>query len=551
MYAKAVKIKQIMLQQRAKMQWMKGGDQCSRVFFRKIAQRRAGRRILQINDENGSTHIEPEEVIHEFVSYYQNLLGGNRRQILVDINYLRPWARHIITNEEASHLCLPFTPKDVKNAVFDISEDKAPGPNGYSSGFFKAAWPVVGTEVTRAVLNFFTTGKLLKQVNSTLLALIPKVHNPMTVGDFRPTSCCNVLYKIIAKLRVANSHTGTFVGNIPLQTTLDDCFGDDKIALAFNNSSRKTLSYVEPMRQNGEVVVRPSLDIVRDGSKRWKSTAVGYFLGKRPYYHHLKEYAHSVWPALREVSATANGFFFFQFKSVIDMDEVIEGGPWLFQGQPIVLQKWEPGMAMRKLKHTQAPVWIKLRHLPMEFWTTDGLSTVASGVGKPLYPDVITRACTRLDFARVCVMVDVSQNLPNHVIIMTPDEDGGETPCKVDVDYEWLPPKCLDCMTLGHSTKECPLTKPKKTTKPPVAVYVPKPFATRVTTEPVRVQKPRQDCAVVDGMKDGDNPASTRQDNRGKEVVIYNAFEALDLIDDTDEQSGGPNTRSPIGYDPC
>ncbi|KAL2237592.1 UNVERIFIED_CONTAM: hypothetical protein Sindi_0950900, partial [Sesamum indicum] len=152
--------------QRAKMQWMKEGDQCSRVFFRKIAQRRAGRRILQINDENGSTHIEPEEVIHVFVSYYQNLLG------------------------------------DVKNAVFDISEDKAPGPNGYSSGFFKAAWLVVGTEVTRAVLNFFTTGKLLKQVNSTLLALIPKVHNPMTVGDFRPISCCNVLYKIIAKLLV-------------------------------------------------------------------------------------------------------------------------------------------------------------------------------------------------------------------------------------------------------------------------------------------------------------------------------------------------------------
>ncbi|KAL2246967.1 UNVERIFIED_CONTAM: hypothetical protein Sindi_2549000 [Sesamum indicum] len=160
--------------QRAKMQWMKGGDQCSRVFFRKITQRRAARRILQINDENGSTHAEPEEVIHEFVSYYQNLLGGNRRQTLVDITYLRPWARHIITNEEASQLCLPFTPEDVKNAVFDISEDKAPGPDGYSSGFFKAAWPVVGTEVTRAVLNFFTTGKLLKQVNSILLALIPK-----------------------------------------------------------------------------------------------------------------------------------------------------------------------------------------------------------------------------------------------------------------------------------------------------------------------------------------------------------------------------------------
>ncbi|KAL2232502.1 UNVERIFIED_CONTAM: hypothetical protein Sindi_1430200 [Sesamum indicum] len=104
------------------------GDQCSRIFFRKIAQRRVARRILQINDDNGTIHTEPEDIINEFVRYYQNLLG----------------------------------------------EDKAPGPDGYSSGFFKAAWPVVGQEVTKAVLEFFCAGKLLKQVNSTLLALIPK-----------------------------------------------------------------------------------------------------------------------------------------------------------------------------------------------------------------------------------------------------------------------------------------------------------------------------------------------------------------------------------------
>ncbi|XP_011101354.1 uncharacterized protein LOC105179434 [Sesamum indicum] len=119
-YAKAAKTEQIMLQQRAKMQWMTDGDQCSRVFFRKIAQRRATRRILQIN---------------EFVHYYQNLLGGNRRRILVDINYLRPWARHILSDEEASHLLSPFSLEEVKLAVFDIAGDKASGPDGYSSGF--------------------------------------------------------------------------------------------------------------------------------------------------------------------------------------------------------------------------------------------------------------------------------------------------------------------------------------------------------------------------------------------------------------------------------
>ena len=51
------------------------------------------------------------------------------------------------------------------------------------------------------------------------------------------------------------------------------------------------------------------------------------------------------------------------------MEDIIEGGPWLFQGQPIVLQKWELGMVMRKLKHTQVPVWVKLRDLPVELWS--------------------------------------------------------------------------------------------------------------------------------------------------------------------------------------
>ena len=104
--AKATKLEQIMLNQRAKMQWMKGGDQCSRVFFRKIAQRRSSRRIFQINDEQGSTHTDPEEVINEFITYYQNLLGGDRRRARIDIRFLRPWARHILSNEEVNRFTI-------------------------------------------------------------------------------------------------------------------------------------------------------------------------------------------------------------------------------------------------------------------------------------------------------------------------------------------------------------------------------------------------------------------------------------------------------------
>ncbi|KAL2235455.1 UNVERIFIED_CONTAM: hypothetical protein Sindi_1277700 [Sesamum indicum] len=226
-----------------------------------------------------------------------------------------------------------------------------------------------------------------------------------------------------------------------------------------------------------------------------------------------------MWPALREVIATANGFFFFQFKTLIDMEDVIEGGPWLFQGQPIVLQKWKLGMAMRKLQHKHVPIWIKLRHLPMEYWTIDGLSTVASGVGRPLYPDAITRACTRLDFARVCVMIDVAQTLPKHIIVMTPDENGGETPCKVDVEYEWLPPKCTNCMILGHMTKDCPLNKIHKPSKPPVAVYVAKTNTPLPKPNNEKSRKPmRQTMVDIPRREEGEVLRERKPDKHGDRV---------------------------------
>ncbi|KAK4384671.1 hypothetical protein Sango_3037700 [Sesamum angolense] len=168
----------------------------------------------------------------------------------------------------------------------------------------------------------------------------------------------------------ANRLPEIFIGNVPLNPQLASNIDEDKIAAAFHNSSRKTLNFIPPSVQNGEVIVRPSIDMIRAGSKRWNTTAVGYFLGKKPYFHHLNEFVRSIWPGVRDVKATSNGFFFFQFETVAAMEEVIEGGPWLYLGQPIVLQKWEPGMVLRKMKHTEVPVWIKLRHLPVELWMT-------------------------------------------------------------------------------------------------------------------------------------------------------------------------------------
>ncbi|KAL0284069.1 UNVERIFIED_CONTAM: hypothetical protein Sradi_7209000, partial [Sesamum radiatum] len=139
------------------------------------------------------------------------------------------------------------------------------------------------------------------------------------------------------------------------------------------------------------------------------------------------------------------------------------GGPMALPRTAGGAQQWEQGMSLRWQKHTKVPIWIRIRHLPMEYWTEDGLSAVASGVGTPLYRDKITKTCSRLDFARVCVMLDFHSTLPKHLVVLSPvlSEDK-HTPIKVDIEYEWLPLRCKQCCSLGHTALNCPEMKVKK-----------------------------------------------------------------------------------------
>lgn len=106
----------------------------------------------------------------------------------------------VVSQDDREALCVPFTKREVKEAIWQIGGDKAPGPDGYNSQFFKDFWDIVGNEVCEAVLDFFNTGRLLKQLNATTITLIPKVKNPTSVNEFRPISCCNTLYKCISKM---------------------------------------------------------------------------------------------------------------------------------------------------------------------------------------------------------------------------------------------------------------------------------------------------------------------------------------------------------------
>ncbi|XP_074293386.1 uncharacterized protein LOC141620407 [Silene latifolia] len=114
--------------------------------------------------------------------------------------------QHILTNSPTvdcqhwENMCRIPTEEEIKNVILSIPDEKSPGPDGFTSKFFKTSWSTIKDDLCEAVTDFFNSGQLLKHVNSTNLTLIPKVDEPKNVKEFRPIACCNTLYKIISKL---------------------------------------------------------------------------------------------------------------------------------------------------------------------------------------------------------------------------------------------------------------------------------------------------------------------------------------------------------------
>lgn len=89
--------------------------------------------------------------------------------------------------------------QEVKSAIFNMKLDKSPGPDGMSPGFFQCYWDILGKDLMEFCNNFIQKGVLEKGVNNTQIILIPKNPKPESLGDLRPISLCNVVYKIASK----------------------------------------------------------------------------------------------------------------------------------------------------------------------------------------------------------------------------------------------------------------------------------------------------------------------------------------------------------------
>jgi len=189
----------LMLQQHAKVKWLNEGDGNTRFFHQSLKEKRGRAYIHSVSNMHG-VYKHEEEVADAFIEYFRSILGEEDPSVQPSME-LYPVA-HRLSIQESLHMIRPITDDDIKNAMFSIGNNKAPGSDGFPAKFYKVAWGILGIDVLVAIRNFFYTYRLSKELNHTIIALIPKVPNASSVTEFRPISCCNVLFKCITKIIV-------------------------------------------------------------------------------------------------------------------------------------------------------------------------------------------------------------------------------------------------------------------------------------------------------------------------------------------------------------
>ncbi|KAK2989361.1 hypothetical protein RJ640_003043 [Escallonia rubra] len=218
------------------------------------------------------------------------------------------------------------------------------------------------------------------------------------------------------------------------------------------------LEFIKPQDIEGQIGVQFSMEDIESGVNQWRNAVVVYTFGSRPPTHVMQRVLERRWGTYSSiaVSLLKPGIFLVKLDNADSHARIREKGPWSFDNKPMIVKPWSQDLSLEKIGLQAVPVWVKLPHLPLQFWSNTMLSKISSTLGKPLFTDRMTAYGERLMYARVCVEMDVESTFPEKVLLRGPNGWNHTQ----QVEYEWKPARCTHCKTFGHWETSC-LLKPR------------------------------------------------------------------------------------------
>ena len=212
----------------------------------------------------------------------------------------------------------------------------------------------------------------------------------------------------------------------------------------------------------------------------------------------------------------SKGFFTIIVFNQEDRDRLMQGSPYFFFSAGLYLCPWKERFNPETEDMMVALVWIFLFSLPGEYWYLDTLKDIGNTLGEFIKIVEQTKTQRYTAFARICVYMDLSRELPKAISLNWEDEEWIQP-----IDYEQLPFRCRHCHDYGHLGRNFPKLIPR------AEPSAPHPGKDPVADGFTQVKNRRR--------SKGGGKTTTRKELMTKENRPGNPFEALGSMNEDEE----------------
>ena len=224
------KVERQLLQSRQR--YFEQGDKAGKLLAYQAKVANASRLIPRIQMPDGEIVTDPAKISKTFSDYYTNLYASETcTQDWEEPNPLDNLEYPQVGENLINGLGAPLTVLEVSEAIKSLQSGKSPGPDGYTTEFFKTFSDALAPILVRVYNDAFSKGRLPPSLSeASITLLLKKDKDPLLCSSYRPISLLNVDFKIMAKALasrlqrvlpdlVDNDQTGFIPGRLSTSNT--------------------------------------------------------------------------------------------------------------------------------------------------------------------------------------------------------------------------------------------------------------------------------------------------------------------------------------------
>jgi hypothetical protein len=151
----ALQIENAFWQEKAKVKWSLEGDR-NTSYFHRISKIKSTTKMITSLKIGNELISNPDDLANHVVHHFSNFFGSNH--VLQDNNLIEEVIPNLLNDDLNRLLTLTPSHAEIKNVVFALNRNSAPGPDGFGAIFFQTFWDIIHTDVINVVLQFFQTG---------------------------------------------------------------------------------------------------------------------------------------------------------------------------------------------------------------------------------------------------------------------------------------------------------------------------------------------------------------------------------------------------------